>query len=100
MTVKYRTGGIGVEGIDAVELVRETPKMVVIREPHYNDRSRLIESRYLKGSSYCQLHDTWEDAHKHLIKVATLAVAETALKMATLEQKLVDIKRMKPARLQ
>lgn len=60
--IKYRTG-LG-KFIAAIEVVRDTPKMVVF------SRDNGTERKEAKRSNWGNWHDTWEDAHEFLLSRA------------------------------
>lgn len=84
--VKYKTDGYGKNLIEEVEVVKETKKQLVIKQ--YDEwRKKHFETRTAKISSYCQYHDTWEDAHAFLLGKAEKRVesARSALERAILD---------------
>lgn len=96
--VRYKTSAYTGSRIDPVELIRETAKQVLIRESHSS--GRIEEARYLKSSAYCQLHESWEAARAYLIAQTVIQINEATDNLASLEQKLVEIRNMQPERLQ
>lgn len=84
MMIKYRTY---FDKITAEEVKRETAKKVFLP----NGRS---ES---KATSYFSWHDTWEEAHAHLVKGAEDKVERLRLNLARANGILGQIKCMKPS---
>lgn len=81
MIVKYRTSSAWSDAIEAVEVVRETPKLVVIREPAR--AGGWIDSTYQKRSAHFCIHETWEQARLYLIERLE---AQRCDHMASIEQ--------------
>ena len=77
--IKYRTIRTKIE---AVEIIRETPKQVVLKPSYPSFISR--ERREAKRSDYQNWFDTWEEAKSFLVDEAKKKVAleERNLKIA------------------
>jgi hypothetical protein len=84
--IKYRTM---FGKIDAVEIVRETEKQVVLTG--HAGRTR----RENKNSDWLNWHDTWEDAHKFLIAEAEKKVKKLRLDLERANGELGQINGMK-----
>jgi len=82
--IKYYTARYG-NSIKKVELSRETEKTVF----HKSGR------REAKVSDYCIYHDTWTEAHTHLVKQRTRALDIAKLKMASAEKDLCQVLALK-----
>lgn len=93
MTItKFKTGSFTKGLIEQVECTRETDKCVyVIGRYGHGDE----ESRVSKVGSYARFHDTWADAHAHLMKsaMAKVSIARGQLERANAE--LGNIKGLK-----
>ena len=64
-SVKYRTSSAWTDDVEAVEVIRESPKMVVIRERAA--AGGWVDSTYQKRSAHFCLHETAEAAYAYLI---------------------------------
>lgn len=91
--VKYETSKFGRVPILRVECERETEQSVFVINPKYPN---IKPSRQAKISSYSQYHDTWADAHAHLLAMAEASVAACRRSLELANAKLGNIKGMKP----
>lgn len=86
--IKYRTR---FGNIEAIEVVRETGKQVVL--PAIQG---LREMRENKVSDWSNWHDTWEEAHLFIIQEAEAKVKVLRMQLEQANGKLGQIKGMKP----
>ena len=92
--IKYRaTWSLGGDVIREVEVLRETPKFVVLE---YDAWGKKKESRYAKRGRYDNFFDTWEEAHQFLLDRATIKVEAFRLKLLRAQENLKRIEAMKP----
>lgn len=86
---KTRSSWAGGEMIVPAEVVRTTPHHVVVRSISGH------EFRESKSCAYHKYHETWEDAHKHLIEEARTRWDLARRREEAACCKLSDIERMK-----
>ena len=90
--IKYRTN-YGNTKIDKVDVLRETPKFVVIQTKNFTGSTR--EDRESKSSSYHNYFDTWEEAHNHILNKAQRTVDSLRLRLESAKGELGNIKGLK-----
>lgn len=86
--IKYRTS-YGAK-VEAVKILRETPKTVVFSGIITGD-----EIREAKRSNYINWHDSWEDAHSFLMEEAQWKIDGLRLQLERAKGELGNIKGMK-----
>lgn len=96
--VKFKTG-YSIDKIERVEVLRETDKCVYL--PTNSGYGKGVdERREAKSTEYAQYHDTWADAHTHLLKKAEGRVKAARLHLETVNGQLGTVKGMKPPKVQ
>ena len=84
----YRTTGS--IGIERCEVLRETARFVVLRDPFHGKK----EIRESKNSDWANWHKTWESAHEFLLSraIGRLRAQETQARM--MREKIAELARM------
>lgn len=88
--IKYRTMW---DKIEAMEIVRETPKMVVLA----TTSAVQPERKEHKRSDWINWHDTWKDAHKFLVDQQQEKINKLRRQLERENGKLGQLKGMKQA---
>jgi hypothetical protein len=86
--IKYKTSSWEI-GIVAVKVLRESDKSI------WKSAHNGYEQRVAKDTSYYKFHDTWGEAHAHLMERATKRLDRAKRSLAVAESELATIKDMK-----
>ncbi len=90
--IKYKTGRWKNE-IEEVKIIKETAKQVTYA---YNDwNGSPCERREAKESNYHQYHDSWEDAHEHLLNKAHSRIESLRSQLQRAQGEYGNLKGMK-----
>ena len=89
--IKYKTSACR-STIDAVEVVKETDKFVVLAS---NNAFGHGTRREAKVSDYCAYFDSWADAHKYHVDRVSKEIASAERKLSQLNNELAQINDMK-----
>lgn len=93
--VKFKTGGYR-ETIERVECVRETEKSVYVFDTDWRGIKATKPTRSDKFSARTQYHDSWAEARAYLLIKAEDNVAACRRSLESANDKLGNIKGMKP----
>lgn len=96
--IKYRTGGYGNNLIEAVEVVKETEKQVVIETKltnHTTGKTSIQETRENKINNYSAIHDTWDEAKAYLLEKADKKVQSCRRRLEEAKSHYGNIKGLK-----
>ena len=84
--IKYRTTGTKIE---AIEIIRDTPKQVVLKQQYPSLISR--ERREAKRSDFINWFDTWEEAKEFLVVKAQNEVELAERILETAKERLTKV---------
>ena len=76
METWYKTSRWGQEKIEPVDVIKETPKQVVVWEKRfsYDGKNKLVESRHRKESSYDNYFKTYQEAYDFILNKKTMVI--------------------------
>ena len=95
MLTKWKTSRYYHAKIERVECTRETDKAVWVLEHPWTLEGLTktpIERRRAKQSDSDNYHDTWEDAHAYLLKMAEYSLARARVRLADAQGALGNVK--------
>ena len=77
--------------IEKVEVIRETPKFVVITDNSWRSMKECREAKRSDGVAY---FDTWSEARDHLVAIADREVSAARKRLEGAENRLASVKMM------
>ena len=89
--IKYKASSLRAT-IEAVEVVKETDKFVVLA---FNSGFGHGTRREAKVSDYCAYFDSWADAHQYHVDRVLREIASAEEKLSRLDSELAKINKMK-----
>ena len=90
--MKYHATAYFAPQIDAVEVIRETAKYVVVPGTSWHKNT---ERREQKESNRSRWFDTWGEAHEWLMKIAENKVERARSSLESAQSKLLQVKGMR-----